>query len=288
MILTPDCLVCAQHVALESARFITQDEVVLKNVVYGMMDVLKDAVPKKVDSFIIALKTMEVIRKATGCSDPYKGFKERATQVASRLAPQMRDTMRRNNDPLRAACYAAVMGNNLDVVGNSSHDLVNERACAELYFAINDFEQLRSVLGSAQKIVYLADNAGEVFFDRIFMEGMLAVRQDAEIDYFIKAFPFLSDAQYEDIVEAHIEEIATVKTLPLIEPIEMDQTYLSRMFEEFLSVAKRADLVVAKGQANFELLPSMMNGAFYLFMHKCPVIAKQEGARVGEAAIYRK
>jgi damage-control phosphatase, subfamily I len=288
MILTPECIVCAQHVALKSTRFITQDETVLKDVVYRMMEVLKDAMPRKVDSFIIGLKTMEVIRKATGCGDPYKDFKKRVAQTANRLAPQIREGMRKSDDPLLTACHAAVMGNNLDVVGNGSHDLVNERTCAELHFAVNDFEQLRSVLSGAKKIVYLADNAGEVFFDRIFIEGMLAVRADAEIDYFIKDFPFLSDAQPEDIIDVHIEEIATVKTLPLIEPIEMEQAYLSKMFEEFLSAAKQADLVVAKGQANFELLPSMMKDAFYLFMHKCPVIAKQEGARVGEAAIYKK
>ena len=85
-----------------------------------------------------------------------------------------------------------------------------------------------------------------------------------------------------------MEEIATVKTIPLVGPVELDQGYIDRLFEGFVETARQADLVVAKGQANFELLPSMQKGAFYLFMHKCPVIAEKEGAQLGEGAICRK
>jgi hypothetical protein len=288
MVLTSRCLVCAQNVALQSARFVTDDETLLKEVVFRMMDVLRDARPRNVETFLVGLVTMEVIREVTGCGDPYKAFKEKSTRAAKRLAPLIADAMRKSDDPLLTACRAAVMGNYLDVVSDRTQDLVHEGTFRDLRFAVNDFDQLRSVLPRAKKIVYITDNAGEVFLDRLFIEGMLAERKDAEVDYFIKGFPFLSDAQYEDIVDAHMEEIATVKTISLAGPVELDRGYIDRLFEGFVETAKQADLVVAKGQANFELLPSMQEGAFYLFMHKCPVIAEEEGAQIGEGAICRK
>jgi uncharacterized protein with ATP-grasp and redox domains len=288
MILASRCLVCAQNVALQSARFVTHDEAPLKEVVFRMMDVLKDARPRNVETFLVGLVTMEVIKEVTGCGDPYKAFKEKSTLAAKRLVPLVADAMKKSDDPLMTACRAAVMGNYLDVVADGIQDMVRESTFTNLRFAVNDFDQLRAALPHAKKIVYITDNAGEVFLDRLFIEGMLAEKKDAEVDYFIKGFPFLSDALYEDIVDAHMEEIATVKTIPLIEPIEMSRGYIDKLFEGFVEVARQADLVVAKGQANFELLPSMDVSGFYLFMHKCPVIAEKEGAQLGEGAICKR
>ena len=111
MVLTSRCLVCAQNVALQSARFVTHDETLLKDVVFKMMDVLRDATPRNVETFLVGLMTMEVIKEVTGCGDPYKAFKEKSTRAAKRLAPLVADAMKKSDDPLLTACRAAVMGN---------------------------------------------------------------------------------------------------------------------------------------------------------------------------------
>ena len=98
-----------------------------------------------------------------------------------------------------------------------------------------------------------------------------------------RAFLFLNDARHEDAVLALIDQVATIRTVPLIKPIVMNQEYLHRMYVEFVDAAQTADLVVVKGQANYELFTSLLKGAFYLFVHKCPVIAQREGAKIGDA-----
>jgi uncharacterized protein with ATP-grasp and redox domains len=85
-----------------------------------------------------------------------------------------------------------------------------------------------------------------------------------------------------------IDQVATVRTIPFNKGIVAEQGYNSLdMYGEFLSAARKADLVVAKGQANYSLLASLRLGAFYLFVHKCPVITRAEKANMGEAVLMR-
>jgi uncharacterized protein with ATP-grasp and redox domains len=176
----------------------------------------------------------------------------------------------------------------MDVIAASAPELFNMSSFLEKPFAVNHFDAFRLILQKAEKVVFLADNAGEVFFDRVLIDGLLAEKGDLRIDYFIKGFPFLNDALHEDTALAFIDRVATIRTVPLIKPIVMKQEYLDRMYAGFLDAARTADLVVVKGQANYELLMSLLKGAFYLFVHKCPVIAQREGANVGDAVFGRK
>lgn len=107
-------------------------------------------------------------------------------------------------------------------------------------------------------------------------------------DYFVKGFPFLNDAQYEDAFLAQIDRVATIRTVELIKPILLDPEYLYGMYADFLDAAQKADLIVIKGQANYELFMSLLRGAFYLFVHKCPVIAQKEGAAIRDVVLFRK
>jgi hypothetical protein len=288
MILVPECLICTQRIALEAARFVTKDETVLKRILFQMMDVLRSLSSKEIDSFLIGLKMMEIIREATGSRDPYKHFREACARIAQRLIPAVRDTVERSNDPLWEACRSAVIGNLLDVVSHNSPDSIDLNMFGEIPFAVNHFQQFRSALKEASRVVYLADNAGEVFFDRILIEAMRAERKGIQVHYFIKDFPFLSDALPEDIAPALMDQVATIRTIALVEPIELNQAYLDQLLGDFLEAARQADLVVVKGQANFELLMPLQLGAFFLFTHKCPVIARAEQANIGEAAICRR
>jgi uncharacterized protein with ATP-grasp and redox domains len=288
MILAPYCLVCSQRVALEAAQQVTNDETALKTVLLKMMDTIKGVVSQDVDSFLLGLRMMEIIDEVTGSGDPYKDFKRRSTRVAEQLVSTVRETVAKSPQPLWEACRAAVMGNLMDVIAASAPELFNMSSFLEKPFAVNHFDAFRLILHRAEKVVFLADNAGEVFFDRVLIDRLLAEKGDLRIDYFIKGFPFLNDALHEDAVLALIDQVAAIRTVPLIKPIVMNQEYLHRMYAGFLDAARSADLVVVKGQANYELFMSVLKGAFYLFVHKCPVIARKEGADMGDAVFCRK
>jgi uncharacterized protein with ATP-grasp and redox domains len=281
MILTPECLICCQRIALEAAKQVTNDDATLKAVVLKTMEVLK-GIPHDVDSFLVGLKVNGIIEEVTGNNDPYWDFKKRSNQMGEKLSPMVSEMVERNPDPLWAASKAAVIGNLMDAVTNTSLDLT-DMALFEKPFAVSHFNEFRSVLQKARKMVYLGDNAGEVFFDRILIQKM-----NIPTDYFVKGFPFMNDAQYEDAALALIDRVATINTIPLLKPVATDQQYLLALYANFLDATQKTDLVVIKGQANYELFMPLIKGVFYLFVHKCPVIAQKEGANIGDAVFLRK
>ena len=288
MILTSECVVCAQRIALEAAHHVTGDEIALTTITSKMTDVIKDAFGNGLDSFLVGLRMMEIIEEVTGHGDPYKDFKRRCTNIAEQLAPTVRQMVLGSPQVLHEACRAAVMGNLMDVIAGDSPEEVNTSSLLETPLAIDFFDEFQSVLQGAEKIVYLADNAGEVFFDRILVDRIREERGDIPIDYFIKGYPFLNDALHEDIVPSFIHQVASIKVIPLIKPVVMNQSYILSMYEEFLNAARNAELVIVKGQANYELFVPLHIEAFYLFVHKCPVIAQAEGADIGQAVFLKK
>jgi len=288
MILTSECIVCAQRIALEAAQHVTRDEIALTTITSKMKDVIKDAFHDGLDSFLVGLRMTEIIEEVTGCGDPYKDFKRRSTYIAEQLVPTVRQMVEESPQALREACRAAVMGNLMDVIAGESPEEINTSSLLETPLAIDSFDEFQSALQRAAKIVYLADNAGEVFFDRILVDRIRIERGDIPIDYFIKGYPFLNDALHEDIVPSLIHQVASIKAIPLIKPVVMNQSYILSMYEEFLNAARNAELVIVKGQANYELFIPLHIEAFYLFVHKCPVIAQAEGADIGQAVFLKK
>ena len=283
MILTSECLICCQRVALEAARLATSNQADLKVVVFKVMEVLK-ALPQDADSFLVGLKIMEIIQEVTGNSDPYKEYKKMSNQRGGKLFPIVSEMVEKNSNPLWAAWKVAAFGNIMDAIHSVSSNLADfEGHFFEAPAAVDHFDEFLSILTKAHQAVYLADNAGEVFFDRILIQKM-----NIPTDYFVKDFPFANDAQYEDALLAGIDHVATIKKIPLLKPVVTDQQYLLALYAAFLNATREADLIVIKGQANYELFMSLLRGAFYLFVHKCPVIAEKEGATIGDVVLFRK
>ncbi len=283
MILRPECLSCCLKMAREIAKLATQEEALLKTVLLKTMKVLEE-LPEDVDSFLVGLKVHEIVEAVSGNADPCREIRETNNKQAENLIPIVTDWVDKHPDPLWAASKAAVMGNLMDIMTGrptDSADLMEN--FLEKPYAVDDLSAFRSIHKKAEKVVYLGDNAGEVFFDRLFIQKL-----NRSTLFFIKGFPFANDAQYEDAVLAGIDEVATIKVVPKFGSLIMDGRTVDRMYADFLNAAQEADLVVIKGQANYELFMPKLPEAFYLFVHKCPVIARMDGANIGDMVFFRR
>lgn len=282
MILKPECMLCCQKMALHATKLETADETASKTVLLETMKVLQE-LPEDVDSFLVGLKILEIVEAVTGNADPCKKIKETDNQHAAKLVPTVTDWIDKHPDSLWAASKAAVMGNLMDIMTGKPTDAADlmDNFLKKPY-AVDDLSAFRSILEIAEKVVYLGDNAGEVFFDRLFIQKL-----NRPTLFFIKGFPFVNDAQYEDAVLAGIDEVATIKVVPKPMPLIIEGRTIDRMYAEFLNAAQEADLVVIKGQANYELFMPKLREAFYLFVHKCPVIAQTDGANIGDMVFSR-
>lgn len=288
IILTEECAGCIERVALEAGQNNgTHDNTLHRMVISRMLDVLKKAISDGVAGCPVGHRMMDVIHEVTGWSDPYKDFKRRKTRESEQLVLIVREAVEKSSEPLREACKATTIGNLMDVITFTASEALGIDSFLKIPFVVNHFDEFRSTLHSAESVVYLADNAGEVFFDKILIDQIRLQKGDIPIEYFVKDFPFLCDAKYEDAVAAKIGQVATIKAILFNRQNGMDLGFGLSVHEEFLNIIRRADLVVAKGQANYHLLTSLGINAFCLFVHKCPVIARAEEANIGDAVIVR-
>lgn len=129
----------------------------------------------------------------------------------------------------------------------------------------------------ARSILYLADNAGEIVFDRILIEALPASR----VTVAVRGGPVINDATLADAETAGIHEIATV----IDNGSDAPGTLLAECSPEFRARFEAADLVIAKGQGNFETLSDTRKHIFFLLSVKCPLVAAEVGAPVGSLVV---
>ena len=124
-------------------------------------------------------------------------------------------------------------------------------------------------------ILYVADNEGEIVFDRILIEQMLKIKR-LKIVFAVRARPIINDATLDDAIQVGLNKVAAV----ISSGSEAPATILSQCSSEMLSYCRAADLIISKGQGNYESLSARNENIFFLFKVKCPVIARDCGYKV--------
>ena len=129
------------------------------------------------------------------------------------------------------------------------------------------------MLESAKTILILADNAGETVFDRLLMESI-----DKHFHYAVKSEPTINDALFDDAVASGIDQVAQI----INNGSPVGGTHLPSCSEEFKALFYSADMVISKGQANFESLVNEQRQIFFLFKVKCALLQKKHGLPLNE------
>jgi len=279
-----DCIPCFQKQAL----FATKD----------MDDQLRAKILKKVMSLLchisweltpdeLANKVYDLIREETGMADAYKEIKEQSNKIALELYPKLKMEMKkvRKKDRLYFAANLAIAGNIIDFGPAFEFDL--EKTIQEVLNkkpAINDFDMLLEKVMSSQALLYFADNAGEIVMDRIFIEEMLETRQKPfkYISFVVKGGPIINDAMMDDAYEAGIDKLPNVAFYKLGNG--QKDTGPNRRDDDVKEWLRKHDLVISKGQGNFEGLSENGN-VFFMLMAKCSIIARELGVRTMDTII---
>lgn len=229
---------------------------------------------------VMGQRIHRIIREELGCRDPYREIKRRMNQTAESLLPILRDTMRRQADPCEAAIRLAIGGNLLDSGAKTqiaAEDLPRHLEAIWNKPLHGDALNLFRAAEEAHCIVYLTDNAGEIFFDRVLIEALPAEK----ITVFVRGAPVINDATMEDAEAAGLPEIAPV----FDNGSDAPGTIVEDCSEEFRGWFERADLVIAKGQGNYETLSDTTKRVFFLLTVKCPVIAGHIEEPVGSMVV---
>lgn len=211
--------------------------------------------------------------------DIYKEAKQRSNDEARRLYPVAKARIAASSDPLKAAANVAIVGNLMDLGTDHHFDLQAEIDALRL--AVDHFDSLKAELARAKTLLYIADNAGEVFFDKVFLEEILREFR-IKVVFSVRAGPIINDATVEDAKAAGIGGLATI-----IEGTQSPGILLDEATPEFTKAYKSADLIIAKGQGNFEALSERprSENIFYLLMAKCAIMEEYFHVPVGSAIL---
>ncbi|MDD2708389.1 MAG: ARMT1-like domain-containing protein [Verrucomicrobiae bacterium] len=222
-----------------------------------------------------------IIKKMTGDSDPYRKVKREMNRMAASLLPELRKQIRSSANPRETAARLAIAGNLLDSGAKtqiSARDLPEHVTRVLKQSLVGDVTKLFRAAESARDILYLTDNAGEIFFDRLLIEELPLKK----ITVAVRGAPVINDATLKDAKDAGLPGLVPV----INNGSDAPGTILADCSPEFRKRFKRAELIIAKGQGNYESLAHAGRpNLWFLLTVKCPLVASQLKTPVGSLAV---
>jgi hypothetical protein len=274
MDISTECILCA-------VRKIDHlyDELIGKKT--GKLDFMKEiyriaAETKAQDTApLLSARMLRLFLCEAGIEDPYREQKEKYNRILLKKEPSIEEGIRNAVDPLAVALKYAMVGNLIDFgamddISDSDLDVLLERA-PKLELDEAMVEEFFKQLMTAEKLVYIGDNAGEIVLDKIFVKILREYYPNLDIVFLVRGKPVFNDATLEDAEQVGLSRLLSV----LGNGTDIPGTQLNHISLEALQEINRADLILAKGQGNFETLSGCGHNVFYLFLCKCALFTKR-------------
>ncbi|MFW9996215.1 MAG: DUF89 domain-containing protein [Candidatus Odinarchaeota archaeon] len=279
-----DCIPCLVKQALKTSRLAGHAEKQQEKALRNVLAFLEQADWSQTPPSLSGKVQLIVERLNPAVKDPYAALKKQSNELLLKEIPRLRETIR-GPDGFDRAMRIAIAGNIIDFAARSDFDVfkdIDRVLVQEL--ALDDSEALLERLREAKTLIYLADNAGEIVLDRLLIEHIIEnINPELNITVIVKAVPAINDAMKADAEASGLIGIlgVSIDTVTSITASGEDE----REKKEFREKIKSADVVISKGQANFEVL-SNVPGIFFLLLTKCPVLAKDVGVTINSAVCY--
>ena len=271
-----DCFPCFVNQALKAGRMATDSDEKVKQVIDRIGEMLKDipaeSTPPETGDLIYGL-----VRDITGNPDPYKSIKQQNIDEARALLPMLRKRVKNSDNPLLMAIRIAIAGNVMDLGVDREYDIERDlETILQQEFGIFDYEAFQQKLEKVQSVLYLGDNAGESVFDRILIEQL-----EKPVTYVVRGTPVINDVTYAEAISSTLNEVAQLTDNGSSAP----GTILSRCSDKFVARFNSAEMIIAKGQGNYESLSGTKRPVFYLLKAKCKIIANDLGVKLNDIVL---
>ena len=275
-----DCIPCFVAQALSVARLATADEPVRERIVREALRAASEA-DLSLSPVSFGRGIHRRVRELTGQADPYLSIKQEANRLALALLPAWRERLQSAENPRLAAVKLALAANVIDF--GIKGDLTAEQIPAALESSFagplkGNVDAFFAAAERAPHILFLADNAGELVFDRLLLEML----PHHKITVAVKGGPAINDALRADATAAGLDGWVEV----IDTGCDGAGIVLEACSPEFQQRFASASLILAKGQANYESLDGCGQNVFFLFKVKCPVVAKHIGHAVGSLVLH--
>lgn len=276
-----DCIPCFIKQTLEVSRRSLPGEVeihgkIINQVLQEVTNLNMSTPPP-----VVAQRCHKIIRDMTGNSDPYKQLKDKFNLKALQLYPTIKKIISESPTPFDTAVKLAIAGNVIDFgINSTSENMDLESIMYEVLQQtpfIDHSKQLEAEIKKASKILYLADNTGEIVFDKAFIEYLMPKK----IILAVRESPVINDATYEDAKTVGLTDIVKV----IHNGNDAPGTHLEECCSDFLQEFESADLIISKGQGNYETLSDVDKNIFFLLRAKCDCVSKHVGCKLHDTLI---
>ncbi len=224
----------------------------------------------------------EIVAAATALKNKFFGFTDDFAEIKTHFnrlmlskESEVAEKTAASHDPLKTAVQFAMLGNYIDF---GAMDSVNEDLLSKLLtdaenIALDEQEYNNFItdLKTAKQLVYLTDNCGEVVLDKLLIKQIKQHFPSLMVTVLVRGEAVLNDATHEDAVAVGLTDIATVMS----NGTNIAGTCLERLSQEAKTTVENADIIISKGQGNFETLHDCGLNVYYLFLCKCSLFSER-------------
>ncbi len=277
-----DCITCVLRQALRASRKVTENEEIQEKILRQAMKELLEMNWRNTP-FFMSYRVHKIVSEITGVDDPYKMVKKQSNDYVLGLYTRLKELVDASRDPLETAVKLAIAGNVIDFASVEKPEIENtigKVLAGKL--AINDYPYLKNKVPTARRLLFFADNAGEIVFDKLLLETMIEMRSKPfeKITFVVKEEPIINDATVEDAVYAGINSLPNISLKTISYKglnLEEDNPDLKKWFLTH-------DLILSKGQSNYENFDKYEN-IFFILLVKCSVVARDLKVNIGDTVI---
>ena len=280
-----ECAPCFLRQAKEALDLATDDENLKMEIIEELVGIIYNEFRQDAVSNEIGTKIHRTIKDKTKNKDPYLLEKKKGNEIAMKFLPKIKQIVEEKND-LEIYVKAAIVGNIIDF-GALGVNFDTEKGIIENMkkdIALNHVNELEKELKCAKNVLYLADNNGEIVFDKLLIEKLK--EYDVEVTVALKEKPILNDACIEDALQIGLDEVANLVSTGT----DSIGIIYGDISDEFKEIFNRSDLVISKGLGNYEGVTEMELGnkpVFCLLNVKCNPIAKDIGVNMGDNVVLK-
>lgn len=290
MLLKPDCIPCVLNMSISVLRRLPLDEDKIRKLYTEILEIpsLQGRLWDVTSSEVIE-EVMERIHRAVHDPDPFASEKDRQNKVVMALYPRLKALVEKSENPLYTATKLAILGNAIDFMVPQNMADIEKSISDKLDFTLDqrEYEKLEENLRQSKRVLYFADNCGEIVFDRLFMETAKGLF-DIEFIFVVKSMPAMNDATLKEAHDVGLDRVAEVIENGIQGPLPGN--VLSRCSEAVKQWVGKADLFISKGGGNFDTLDEekdlLPRPIVFMLLSKCYPYFKTFGVEVNRPILY--
>jgi damage-control phosphatase, subfamily I len=290
MLLKPDCIPCVLSMSISVLRRLSLDEDTVKSLYTEILEIPSlQGRSWDTTSVHVIEEVMKKIHRTLNDRDPFASEKDRQNSVVDALYPQLKSWVKSSRDPLYTAVKLAILGNAIDFMVPQNTADIEKSIRDKLDFPLDqgEYEKFEEKLRASRRVLYFADNCGEIVLDKLFMETVKGL-MDIQFVLVVKSVPAMNDVTLREAQAVGIDGVAMVIENGIQGPVP--GTILNRCSDTVKEWMGKADLLISKGGGNFDTLDEekdrLLRPIVFMLLSKCHPYFKTFGVEVNRPILY--